>query len=141
MAKSKDYDQMRLALDPNYLKKKQQKRLEKVNSDPYAFASTKYTKRRSSALKERGIAWRLDKEKTIKKIVESKTCALSGRTLVFTIGHDDSPSIDRINSNNGYTKSNIQIVTSRVNVAKNNMTDEEFIKMCVDVARHQGYIK
>lgn len=139
-----DYDHQRYlkqkSNDPEFGKKKYKKQKVAINQDPIAFAANKVSKQKSKAIGSRNIPWRLDREKTIKQMVESKICNLSGRDLVFKIGHPDSPSIDRINSNRGYTKSNIQIVSSRVNQAKNNMTDQEFVQMCVDVARHHGYI-
>jgi hypothetical protein len=142
MAQS-EYDRKRYlkqkAQDPNFGKKKYRQQKKTLNSNPEAFASNKYTKQHSKAIHSRNIPWRLDRKKTVKQIVESEQCNLSGRHLVFEIGHPDSPSIDRINSKRGYTKSNIQIVTSRVNQAKNDMTDEEFIQLCIDVARHHGY--
>jgi len=45
-----------------------------------------------------------------------------------------SPSIDRIDSSRGYTKDNVQWVCWRYNDAKSNMTDGEFIAMCLAVA-------
>ncbi len=38
----------------------------------------------------------------------------------------DKPSIDRINSNRGYTKENIQVISYRANTLKSNGTLEEF---------------
>lgn len=142
MAQS-EYDRKRYikqkSEDPKFGKKKYKKQKEAINANPELFAGNKYSKQRTKALTDRKLCWRLDRQKTIKMIIETQRCQLSGRELVFEIGHPDSPSIDRINSRRGYTKSNIQIVGSRVNQAKNNMTDEEFIALCVDVARHHGY--
>lgn len=45
-------------------------------------------------------------------------------------------SVDRINSNDGYTINNIQWVHKRVNLMKNAMTDEQFIYLCNLVANH-----
>jgi hypothetical protein len=135
------YDE-KMANDPSYFKKKRDRYRDTLNDDHYRFAANKYSKQQSSALLKRGLAWRLDKEKTIKLIAESTVCAHSGRTLVHKIGHPDAPSIDRINSNNGYTKKNIQIVATSINLAKRDMTDEEFIQMCCDVADyHRGKIR
>lgn len=42
---------------------------------------------------------------------------------------DNSPSIDRINSNNPYTIENIHIISDRANRIKNDATPEELIKI------------
>lgn len=62
-------------------------------------------------------------------------CALSGMPLEFktTPGKhytSGQPSLDRIDSNGDYTKDNIQIVDSRVNVMKNKLSQDEFIGIC-----------
>lgn len=62
-------------------------------------------------------------------------CALTGRT--FHVGrlkrHSDIPSIDRIDSSLGYIPSNCRIVIYAANLAKMDMTDEEFRDLCIDV--------
>jgi hypothetical protein len=123
----------KMASDPSYFKKKRDRNRDAMNNDPYKFASNKYSKQRSKAIMSRGLAWRLDREKTVKLIAESRLCALSGRTLIHEIGNIDSPSIDRIDSRLGYTKSNIQIVSAAVNKAKMDMSDEDFVEMCRQV--------
>jgi len=45
-----------------------------------------------------------------------------------------SPSIDRIDSSRGYEKDNVQWVCWRYNDAKSNMSDDQFIAMCLAVA-------
>jgi hypothetical protein len=129
----------RLAEDPDYNKKKYKQRTKKANSDRRYFASRRFTEQKSKAETKRKIPFRLDREKTINLIAESQTCSLSGRELMFQVGHPDCPSIDRINSQRGYTKSNIQIVSARINQAKNDMAQEEFVQMCLDVVKHNGY--
>lgn len=47
-----------------------------------------------------------------------------------------SCSIDRINSNLGYHKNNIQLVTSRTNMLKGNMTNTELIEFCKKVIKN-----
>jgi hypothetical protein len=65
---------------------------------------------------------------------QDKKCALSGREIYL---HKDSDtitaSVDRINSNVGYTMDNIQIVHKDINKAKQNMTDHDFYILCKDV--------
>lgn len=59
-------------------------------------------------------------------------CALSGVDL--DIGYNGNASLDRIDSKLGYVKENVQWVDAKVNLAKRNMSDEEFIEMCKNVA-------
>ena len=70
-------------------------------------------------------------------------CALSGQTLEFTRGGTDwggkwcnpmSCTIDRIDSNLGYVKGNIQLVTWKVNCIKQHFDNDEFIDLCKQVA-------
>jgi hypothetical protein len=115
------------------------KRLDALNGSSVLFAASKVSKQRYSA-KRRGIDWKLHTDTTINRIVNSKTCALSGRELIFEIGHPDSPSIDRKNSDLGYTSRNTRIVTTAINIAKNDLTEKEFIGMCCNVAEQHGWI-
>jgi hypothetical protein len=116
------------------------RRLELTNGDPWRLARLRVPKQRYAAGK-RGIDWDLDIEATVKRIATSTHCAISGRPLVFEISHKDVPSIDRKNSLKGYTRSNTQIVSSCVNIAKNKLTDQEFVEMCCDVAKMNGWIQ
>ena len=45
-------------------------------------------------------------------------------------------SLDRIDSNKGYIKGNVQWVHKDVNTMKMDHTQEEFIKICTMVANH-----
>lgn len=60
-------------------------------------------------------------------------CIYNGKKLLFKSNDYDKISIDRIDSNKGYTKDNIQLLTYFSNQAKSNLTNEEyilFIKNC-----------
>ena len=64
---------------------------------------------------------------------QGQQCALSGLPLEFkSEGRHDTgqPSLDRIDSNQGYIKGNIQILDSRVNVMKNQLGQAEFVTLC-----------
>ena len=72
-------------------------------------------------------------------------CALSGQTLEFSRGGTDwggkwcnpmSCTIDRIDSNLGYVKGNIQLVTWKVNCIKQHFDNAEFIDLCKQVSDH-----
>ena len=77
---------------------------------------------------------------TVKSLFEllerqGRRCALSGRALTVencSIDHKQ-PRCDGGNSESG----NIQLVTEQINQAKGSMSNEEFIQLCCDVARHQ----
>lgn len=73
-------------------------------------------------------------------------CALSGRTIELPAliktrhmanqGRNHTASLDRIDSNLGYIKGNVQWVHKDINFAKQSMTDEEFIELCSDVVKN-----
>jgi hypothetical protein len=61
-------------------------------------------------------------------------CALSGIPVLFGI----NASVDRIDSDKGYTKDNIQIVLSVVNIMKRDIPEDLFIMLCKNIAeRHK----
>ena len=72
-------------------------------------------------------------------IKQNKKCALSGMPISFQndhpsgqkyIGRSCTASIDRIDSNKGYTVDNIQLVHKDVNIMKNAFNQEYYIKIC-----------
>jgi hypothetical protein len=79
------------------------------------------------------------------KLIEDQKyiCALSGETLEIaetTTQHyagKTSASLDRKDSKLGYIPGNIQWVRKQVNMLKNNYTDDQFIKMCIEVSEFQ----
>jgi len=95
------------------------------NRNPSTFVRDKFSKQKGSA-RTRNIEWALNINTVTGDILEQDCCALCGRRFVYKAGHIDSPSIDRIDSNRGYTPDNVQYVTSRVNIMKGPLTTEEF---------------
>ena len=81
-------------------------------------------------------------EITVSDVVEiwnaqNGRCALTGWEMTRILGQGSIPtnaSIDRINSNEGYTKYNVQLVCRCVNVAKSDLSLSEFVRMCRDVS-------
>ena len=75
-----------------------------------------------------------DLETLIKK--QGFWCALSGVKITSGYGKQSqyTASVDRIDNNVGYILSNIQFVHKDVNMAKRIMIEEDFIKMCKEVA-------
>ena len=64
----------------------------------------------------------------LEDIVIPEKCPLLGIPLKFNKGKtaDDSPTVDRIIPESGYTKKNIHIISYRANRIKNNSTLDEF---------------
>jgi hypothetical protein len=86
----------------------------------------------------RGILWELtlDDVADLMEIQENK-CALTGWDIEFPeSGHPyKAPaSLDRIDSKKDYTKLNTQIVTRKVNMMKQQYSQEDFIEVCKAVA-------
>jgi hypothetical protein len=69
-------------------------------------------------------------------------CAITNRPLTFNSRKIQGKtiygncSVDRKDSNKGYTVENIQIVDKQVNIAKHSLTQEEFIQLCKEVVEH-----
>ena len=86
-----------------------------------------------------GRAFTLPKHWAADKYMEQKgRCALTGVKMRQARGLMDPfcPTIDRIDSTVGYTPENSQIVCLQVNLAKNNLTEADFIKLCRVVTTH-----
>ncbi|NJO30883.1 MAG: hypothetical protein HC874_27525 [Richelia sp. SL_2_1] len=77
--------------------------------------------------KERNIYFDL----VIDDIIIPEYCPVLGIKLNFNNqkSMDDSPSIDRIDSNKGYIKDNIMVISFRANRGKNNLTAIEHLKI------------
>lgn len=56
--------------------------------------------------------------------------------LAFEDAEGKRPSIDRINSNKGYTKDNVVITLGVINLMKRDLELNEFIELCSQVANH-----
>lgn len=62
-------------------------------------------------------------------------CFYSGKDMTVCSG-DLSISLDRINSNVGYTKSNTILCCWRVNIMKNDLNDKQFLEWCKHIASY-----
>lgn len=70
---------------------------------------------------------------------QNHICALSGVSLEPNLNltmQQQSMSIDRIDSNIGYEKGNIQWVDKRINMMKGSLSNKEFIELCTKVAEY-----
>ena len=82
----------------------------------------------------RGLVWELDKS-FLFSLWESQEgrCALSGVTL---IKNPRTWSIDRIDNDKGYLKSNVQFVLKEINMLRGKLEIERFVELCFLVAQH-----
>jgi hypothetical protein len=75
---------------------------------------------------------------------QNRKCALSGILLTFPKNNKNeekkksTASLDRIDSNKGYTKDNVQWVHKDINRMKNVYSQEYFIEMCKAVSENAG---
>lgn len=74
-------------------------------------------------------------------ITQNCKCALSGLDISYVKGRSlqkQHLSIDRINSDKGYSSDNIQLVDKRINMMKGSLSNEEFIYLCKCVAEYNS---
>ena len=65
-------------------------------------------------------------------------CAYSGRLMTLLAGNLNTVSIERIDSDIGYTPSNVVLVCQAVNRMKSDFALDEFFELCRDVAKFIG---
>lgn len=83
----------------------------------------------------RGIEWDVTFDYLADLLIEQDfKCALTGADIE-AMGVDSTASLDRIDSSMGYVPDNVQWVSNMVNMCKHKYTQDEFIQMCLDVAR------
>lgn len=82
-----------------------------------------------------------------KFLEQGRKCALTGLELIFSpdgkaksrdtsLKREQTASLDRIDSNKGYTIDNVQWVHKDINMMKNDWTQDEFVKWCKMVAEY-----
>jgi hypothetical protein len=90
----------------------------------------KYKKRMLSGAKQRAKAKGLTFDLTLEDIHIPIYCPILGMPLYTSeLDTDCSPSIDRIDNSGGYTKDNIQIISTRANRIKSDSSIEELQRM------------
>jgi hypothetical protein len=94
---------------------------------PYTWFETK----RKGGL-HRGLVWDLEPQDVIDMYEQQgQVCALTGWPIGWSKkGLTATLSIDRIDSSEGYLKTNVQLVHKDVNMAKQQFSQEYFIEMC-----------
>ena len=89
-------------------------------------------------------AKRLGREFSIKisDIHIPQTCPVLGIPLFYgkKVFTDNSPSVDRIDSNKGYTKDNIAVISCRANRIKHNLTADELDLISAYMRKHEAII-
>lgn len=106
------------------------------------FLAVTVSKTRYAAREQRGLKFDIDHDYVMSLLKKQNgKCALTGWTMEFTrsgVKGDGNPygcTMDRIDSDLGYIKGNIQLACWWPNKVKSNMSNREFINMCKDVAR------
>lgn len=86
--------------------------------------------------KDKGLEFSL----TLEDIKIPQRCPIMDEILQYIPGgySDYSPSIDRIDSSRGYTKDNIQIISSIANRMKWNATKEQLLTFCQGILSLEG---
>ena len=82
--------------------------------------------------KKKGLEFNID----ISDVIIPKTCPVLGIKILEDIQGrytDNSPSIDRIDNDGGYTKGNVRIISHRANSLKSNATVSELKKILQDL--------
>ncbi len=147
--------------DREYAKKESLERAASLKSVcPSCRTARNNTKRKGTQSKEQNPAWRGYKDvpgkvlsklkrgalhrglvfeiaiEDIQEVYEQqhKVCAFSGLPLTFGV----DASVDRLDSKEGYTRANIQIVHKQLNMIKRDTPNEQFIEWCCLVAKHSG---
>lgn len=71
-------------------------------------------------------------------LLQNRKCVLTGIFLYFDLkGKKRTASLDRIDSKIGYVEGNVQWVFTKVNMMKQHYSQEEFIDICIKVAKTQ----
>lgn len=105
------------------------------------FPNSIYTKYIRGAL-VRGLEWNIEPIQLYELFIkQEKKCALSGEPIKFAdkqISHllkTSTASLDRIDSNKGYTIDNVQWVHKDVNKMKWDLTQDRFIELCLKIGQ------
>jgi len=61
---------------------------------------------------------------------QNETCLLTGIPFVYKKSHPLCPSLDKIESDKGYVKGNVQWLSWAVNRAKGDLDTHDFVSMC-----------
>jgi hypothetical protein len=111
----------RMRVDSEYRKK--------INEQKRTYSRLNFKKVMIANAKRRAFKKNLDFNLTLEDISIPELCPIL--KIPFIIGtksdYERTPSLDRIDNNLGYTKSNVQIITKKANSMKNSATSEELL--------------
>ncbi len=140
----KDYDLQRYSENKELIIEKSRQYYEKTKNDPEVLEKkkqyrSKYYRDRCEKEYEHYIVARCKKranknslefDLTEEDIIIPDFCPILGIPLIKGNGAvtKNSPSVDRIDPNKGYTKDNIQIISQLANAMKSNATPEDLLK-------------
>lgn len=118
-----------------------QKKTLEMRGSRYREITGNYWASIKNGARQRSLEFSITIEDAWKQFIKQKRCcALTGITLIMdTNTHiKGTASLDRIDSNKGYVKNNIQWVSKDINKAKNTKTNDEFIWLCRQVVNYCG---
>jgi DNA-directed RNA polymerase subunit RPC12/RpoP len=88
--------------------------------------------------KRRGHSWLLTREDLDSQYrIQNGKCALSGIEMDTSHSSPYRPSIDRIDSSQGYILGNVQFICSIINMMKNRYPEPLFLDMCKKITLYQ----
>jgi hypothetical protein len=93
------------------------------------YAKVRHTKRLWQRAKHRASLWNLPFNIDEEDVVIPDVCPVF--KVPMRIGTKYAPSLDRINPRKGYVKGNVQVISTRANMLKNDATAEE-LRMIAD---------
>jgi hypothetical protein len=124
--------------NPEKVKSYSKERRKKAETDPVRFIDLMYRAMLDRSRK-RQQEMNVDRAYLMKLLNKAEgKCALSGMPITLKTHDPYRVSPDRKNSKKGYVKGNIQFVAACVNIAKNDLTTKEFLKMCKAVAENNS---
>jgi hypothetical protein len=120
------------------LAKRSQRKVKKASATSYEASLNQILATVKSRAKRHKKGFNIDLDYLINLWVSQKgRCNLSNLKMTTGIGTLNSRvSVDRIDSKKGYVKGNCQLLRSDVNIAKNDLIQKDFIKLCKAVAKN-----
>lgn len=113
-----------------------------INDDSDLFFNTLATACRGRAYKSNKFECSITKEDLLELYEkQNHKCALSGikMTTIKKQGRNpNNASVDRINAGQDYSKDNIRLVCSHVNMMRSNLSDKELIEYCKAILKYNN---